>query len=209
MEQERWIDISHILNEKTPVFPGDYKTSLTKIKSLEEDYYTGYLLKSGFHTGTHIDIPMHLIREDKTTAEYPVSCFAGKGVLLDVRGEQVITMKPQYEKMDLDGNVVLLYTGFDQYYFEDKYFTEHPVVGDELAEFLLSQKIKILGMDMPAPDYPPFTFHKELLIHEIFVLENLTNLKKLTEVTEFEVIAFPLKIEAEASFVRAVCRVAE
>ena len=93
------------------------------------------------------------------------------------------------------------------YYHEEKYFTEHPVVSDELAEFLLSRKIKMLGMDMPAPDYHPFKFHKDLLMKGIFILENLTNLKELVLLKEFEVIALPLKISAEASLVRAVCKV--
>lgn len=62
-------------------------------------------------------------------------------------------------------------------------------------------------MDMPAPDYPLFTYHKALLSNEIFVLENITNLQELLRVSEFEVIALPLKISAEASFVRAICRI--
>lgn len=60
---------------------------------------------------------------------------------------------------------------------------------------------------MPAPDYPPFTFHKALLSNDIFVLENLTNLGSLLDKPNFEVMAFPLKISAEASFVRAVCQI--
>jgi kynurenine formamidase len=67
----------------------------------------------------------------------------------------------------------------------------------------------MLGMDMPAPDYFPFDFHKELLTNGIFLLENLTNLQELLGVNDFEVIALPLKIAAEASFVRAVCRIME
>jgi len=64
----------------------------------------------------------------------------------------------------------------------------------------------MLGMDMPAPDYPPFTFHKSLLSNGIFILENAANLEELTNLSAFEVMAFPLKISAEASLVRAVCR---
>lgn len=38
------------------------------------------------------------------------------------------------------------------------------------------------------------------------MLENLTNLNSLLGIDSFEVMAFPLKICAEASLVRAVCR---
>jgi len=201
------IDISHVIDNKTPIYPGDYQTSLSKFKTINQDYYNSFLLQTGLHTGTHIDIPMHLIDDRRTVVDFPVECFTGKGILLNVCGEDVITMKPEYEKNITENSIVLLYTGFDKFYFDEKYFSGHPIVSDELADFLLLKKIKMLGMDMPAPDYPPFAFHKELLANDIFLLENLTNLDKLTDASEIEVISFPLKITAEASPVRAVCRI--
>jgi len=203
------IDISHTLGADTPVYPGDNKKTLPQYKFPEKDHYTAYLLTSGLHTGTHIDVPMHLVEDDRTAADFPPDCFVGKGILLDVRGENPIGMKPRYREIIGDESIVLLYTGLDRYYYTetDKYFSQYPTVGGELADFLLSQKIKILGMDMPAPDYPPFTFHKALLANDIFVLENLTNLQSLSGMNDFEVIALPLKLSAEASPVRAVCRI--
>jgi len=201
----RLIDISNTLDESTPVFPGDHKTTLSIYKTIEKDHFNAYLLQSGLHTGTHIDIPMHLTDDNRPAADFPVNDFWGRGVLLDVRGEKSIGMKPVYEEMIREQDVILLLTDCDKGYFNDAYFSQHPVVSHDLAEFLLSRKIKILGMDMPAPDYPPFTFHKALLENGIFVLENLTNLKSLIGVNEFKVMALPLKINAEASFVRAVC----
>ena len=201
----RLIDISHTLDENTPVFPGDYKTTLSIYKTIEKDYHNAYLLQSCLHTGTHIDIPMHLIDDNRTTADFPLERFWGKGILLDVRGEKSIEMKSAYEDVICEQDIVLLFTNYDTNYFKDEYFSQHPIVSDDLANFLISKKIKMLGMDMPAPDYPPFAFHKALLKNEIFVLENLTNLQNLVGINKFEVLALPLKINAEASFVRAVC----
>ncbi len=203
----RLIDISHVLSEDTPIYPGDFKTTLQKHKTIEKDHYCSYLLSTCLHTGTHIDLPMHLINDNRVAAEFELDHFVGKGVLLDVRGEKLISMKPCYEEMISNGSIVLLYTDFDQYYNKVEYFTQHPVVSNELADFLLSKKIKILGMDMPSPDYPPFAVHKSLLSNDIFVLENVTSLDSLLGINSFEVFAFPLKISAEASFVRAVCRI--
>ena len=199
------IDISHVLDGHTPVFPGDCATTFTEYKTLERDYYSAYLLQSGLHTGTHVDMPMHLVPDGRHAKDFPPDCFCGKGVLLDVRGETVISMKPEYESLVCEQSIVLLYTGHDEVYFREEYFTRHPVVGDDLATFLLSRRIKMLGMDMPAPDCEPYVFHKQLLAAGIFVLENLTNLQSLIGLTSFEVMALPLKISAEASLVRAVC----
>ena len=199
------VDLTHVLDENTPIYPGDYKTALAAYKTIEKDSYNAYLLKSGLHTGTHVDIPMHLTEDTKFVAEYPLNSFIGRGVLFDVRGESIIQMKPSYKELTDENSVVLLFTGFDTIYGKEEYFTEHPVVSYDLAEYLLSVRIKMLGMDIPAPDYAPFAFHKELLKSGTLVLENLTNLQKLIGVESFEVMALPLKINAEASFVRAVC----
>ena len=203
------IDISHVLDNDTPIYPDDYKTTLTISKTIENDCYNAYLLQSGLHTGTHIDMPMHLIEDSKTAADFQLDSFIGNGVILDVRGERTIEMKPEYHEKINKGDVVLLFTGHDKNYSKAEYFTDYPTVSEELADFLLSKQIKMLGMDMPAPDYPPFEVHKKLLRNNIFILENLTNLQSLVGVDSFGVVAFPLKINAEASFTRAACMIIE
>lgn len=200
------IDISHTLSNESPVYPGTTEISITKNKTLENDYYNAYVMISGFHVGTHIDIPMHLTEDEKMVKDFPLDDFIGKGILLDVRGENSIVMKTSYEDTVVNDSIVLLYTGFDQHYYEDRYFKQHPTVDSKLTDFLISKKIKMLGMDMPAPDFPPFPCHKALFSNGIYVIENLTNLQNLLEIDNFEVIAFPLKISAEASFARVVCR---
>jgi kynurenine formamidase len=201
------IDISHLLSEDTPIYTGDYKTTLQKLKSIENDHYCSYLLTSCLHTGTHIDLPMHLLDDNRVVADFELNNFIGTGVLLDVRGEKLINMKTCYEDMITNESIVLLYTGFDKFYSSEEYFTQHPVVSEELADFMISKNIKMLGMDMPSPDYPPFTVHKKLFSHDIFIMENVTKLHSLIGINSFEVIAFPIKISAEASFIRAVCRI--
>ncbi|MFW6281647.1 MAG: hypothetical protein ACOC1O_02480 [bacterium] len=62
-------------------------------------------------------------------------------------------------------------------------------------------------MDLPSPDKYPFEIHKILFDNNILLIENLTNLSCLLSVSDFEIIAFPLKIKAEASIARVVARI--
>ncbi|EIC06005.1 cyclase family protein, partial [Acetivibrio thermocellus YS] len=87
------------------------------------------------------------------------------------------------------------------------HFNNYPVVDMEFAEFMVERKIKILGMDTPSPDKPPFPVHRLLLKNEIFILENLANLEALLDVEKFEVIALPLNIKADSSILRVVAKV--
>lgn len=202
------IDLTHPLNNSTPVFPGDAKVNLYKYKDITEDKYNGYVFETTLHIGTHIDAPMHLTEDNRFIDSFPLDCFTGKGVLIDVRREDIISMKSVYENLVFKDAIVLLYTGFDEFYYDkEKYFNAHPVISEELTNFFIQKQIKMLGMDISSPDYAPFTAHKALLSKDIFILENLTNLKKLSDIKNFEVYAFPLKITAEASQVRAMARI--
>lgn len=204
----KWIDLTHTLDEKTPGYPGDPPLRLKQDKTLEGDGYNAWKLETGFHVGTHIDAPMHLLPDVRGINAFPPDRFAGPGVLLNVQGESPIGMKREYEWQVMEDSIVLLYTGFSRFYNRPEYyFSQHPELTVELAEFLVGKKVKILGMDMPSPDHPPYRIHKLLLQNDVFILENLCRLEDLLDATEFEVMAFPLKIAAEGSLVRAVARV--
>ena len=115
-------------------------------------------------------------------------------------------MKPEYDTLVKQNNIVLLYTGFDTHYGTKEYYENHPCVDIEFCNFLIEKKIKMIGMDTPSPDRFPFEIHKLLFKNNIYILENLTNLDQLLNVDKFEVIAFPLKIKADSSMTRAVAR---
>lgn len=200
------VDISYPIVADMPVYPGDNSVFLQKSKTLELDHYTAFYLKTGLHAGTHIDIPMHLLDDNTTVDLWDIDHFIGNGVLLDVRGEHNIKYHAEYTELITDGAIVLLWTDYcDLFTSPDKYYNNHPIVCEDLADFFVSKQIKMLGIDMPSPDKAPFSVHKKLLNNSIIILENVTNLEALSKVKQFTVHAVPLKIQAEASLVRAFC----
>ncbi|MCL2351952.1 MAG: cyclase family protein [Firmicutes bacterium] len=202
------IDLSHDLTENTPVYPGDPAVGLTVSKTLDADGYTAYTLRAGMHAGTHVDAPMHMTRSEKTIGSFGAGCFCGKCAVLDARGKDAAGFMPEYAAAIRENEIILIRTGFDAYYSDpERYFGSHPVISPELADILIEGRIKMLGMDTPSPDRHPFALHKKLLGNGIFLLENLTNLGAVPAGRELELFAFPLKIGAEASPVRAVARV--
>lgn len=206
---DRLIDLSHSIDDLMPYYPGDSPTQLVKTNTIEKDGFTNYQLTTGMHSGTHLDGPMHLTNRTKFISEFPLESFIGEGCLLDVRDEPVIGMKDEYRFKVKSNCIVLLYTGYDSKYGTTEYYEEQPVINSELAEYLISQPIKILGIDLPSPDRHPFKIHKLLLQKNILILENLTNLDSLLEAKRFEIMAFPLKIKADSSLLRVVAKVIE
>jgi kynurenine formamidase len=201
-------DLSHIINSGTPVYPGDIKVAINNHANLEHDGYVSYTINSGLHVGTHIDAPMHMIENCNPIHTFPLDDFCGKACVFDVCGQDIISLTDTMKSLIKQYDIVLFYTGFDQFYGQPViYFANHPVITMELAKFLVSQKVKLVGFDMPSSDKPPFEIHKYLLKNNIFIVENLTNLEPLLLLNAFEFYAIPLKIEAEGSFVRAFAKV--
>ena len=199
-----WIDLSQKIEGKMPVYPGDKEVKIKREKSFDKDGYNMYIMESSFHIGTHVDGPMHLTDSNKYINDFPIERFCGSAVLLDVRGESVISLKEDYFKNIKENDIVLLYTGWDLEYGSHKYYNEHPVISEELANFLVMKKIKMIGMDTPSPDKEPHLIHKILFENEIMILENLKDLGKLLYIDKFNVIALPLNVESEASYTRAI-----
>lgn len=201
------IDLSHSIVNDMPVHPFDDSVKLYQDKFLEINKYNNFKLEIGMHAGTHIDTPMHLTNSKTFIDEIPLYSFIGKGCLLDARNEDIVTYKKEYSDMVSENDIVLLYTGHSEKYGTEEYFTKHPVINEDLVDFFIEKKIKMLGIDFPSPDNYPFKIHKKLFNHNILIIENLTNLSELLAVEDFQIIAFPLKIRAEASIVRVVAKI--
>ncbi|MFP4050813.1 MAG: cyclase family protein [Thermoplasmata archaeon] len=202
-----FLDLSHEITDDMPVYPFDDPVELDRTKSFEEDGYNYFRLETGLHAGTHIDIPMHMTDDETHMNEVPLNRFTGNGCILDVRNQSPIEYKDEYSEIVKENDIVLLYTGFDEKYGSKEYYADHPIVDESLAQFFVDKKIKMLGMDIPTPDKHPFNIHKTLFKNGILIIENLTNLSELSDVEDFEIIAFPLKIKADSSIARVLAKV--
>ncbi len=187
-----------------PVYPGDSHVSLNQTKFLANDGYNNFMIQTGLHVGTHIDTPMHMTKDKKRIADYSLSSFYGNGVILNAYNEKFVSYKEEYEGLIQKDDIVLVYTGHSNCYETDQYYTDYPSLTKELAQFLVDKKIKIVGMDTPSPDYYPFPIHQLFFKHQILMIENLCCLKDLLNIPSFQIYAFPLKIQADASLLRVV-----
>ena len=203
----KFIDLSHNIVNNMVVHPYDNAVKLYQDKFLQDDKYNNFRLEIGMHAGTHIDTPMHLINRKAFINEISIERFIGKGCLLDVRNESVIGYKEKYWDIVSKDDIILLFTNYSDKYGTEEYFTNHPVIDKELADFFIEKKIKILGIDLPSPDKYPFEIHKKLFENNILIIENMTNLSELLHISNFEIIALPLKIKAEASMARVIAKI--
>ncbi|NJE07952.1 cyclase family protein [Thermococcus sp. M39] len=183
------IDLTKTLSEELEVYAGDPGIKIKEWASLEKDGYYMNLLCFGEHSGTHVDAPAHFIKGGKTIDVLPLEKFFGKAVVIDTSdGQGEITIE-EVPKTDLEGKIVLFYSGGRE-------------LSVELAEFLVNARVKAVGTD--GMSIGNEEVHRTLLSAEIPIFENLTNLEKLIG-KNFTFIAFPLKIKnGSGSPVRAI-----
>jgi kynurenine formamidase len=204
------VDLTHTFTSDMPVYPGDPKATLEQVAFIDKDTYNDHKLSTLMHVGTHMDAPLHMIDNGKTMDEIPPENFFGQGILIDVRGKKEIDSSVLGGVTIRKDSLVLLYTGFGEKYRTDEYFKEYPEVKEDFAKQMVASQVRMVGMDMLGPDYDsPWVAHKILLGHDILIVENLTNLDQLLTVKNFDVIALPAKLKADAAPVRVVALIKE
>ena len=77
------IDLSHLVNNDTPVYPGTEKPHFEMANTIENDGFAETLIKMYSHTGTHMDAPAHMIDGASTLDSYVPSKFYGTAICID------------------------------------------------------------------------------------------------------------------------------
>ena len=203
----KYIDLTHTFKEKMPVFPGDVNAKLEQVSFFEKDGYNSFRVDTGMHVGTHMDAPFHMLAEGKKLSDFCPDKFIGRGQIIKASLSEDIDLGLLKNHDIQKGDIVLVHTGHDKKFGTEEYYKSYPEISMAFAEYLVSVGIKILGLDFPSPDGFPYNIHKLLFKNDILIIENLTNLSKLSKYANFNIIALPAKFEAAGAPVRVIAQI--
>jgi kynurenine formamidase len=212
-----WIDLTHRLTEdlsRSPAFP---KPAIRKILSMPEGNANITEIHMVVHHGTHVDAPSHFMIDGPTFDQIPLERLYGpavvwrieKGPLALITVEDLEAARPQLHP----GDMVLLDTGWARHINTEAY-EDHASLSAEAAEWLVAQRVKLLGVDFSTPDLTAhkrpadFTWpvHQILLSHGVLVAEHLANLRSLAN-RRVEVMFLALPIaDSDGAPARVVAR---
>lgn len=182
------IDFTMVLDENTPVFPGD---SGPEVKSVaghtKEGWHAMQLLHISSHMSTHIDAPFHMLENGRKLDEFPLETLIGEAMVLDARNKE-----PDLSTVRA-GGIVFLYTGQTEKAGTAAFFENPPEVSEQTARALIDKKVNVVGLDSYTIDNEPFKTHKLLLKHDILIVENLVGLKAMVG-RRFQCTILPLKL---------------
>ncbi|MBQ3054944.1 MAG: cyclase family protein [Oscillospiraceae bacterium] len=201
------IDLTHLIEETMPVYPGTEPPILANANTIPADGFCETKLTMYSHTGTHIDAPGHVIEGRTLLDEFPASQFVGKAVVIDCTdcsGE--IPLSKVLGCADAASADFLLFrTGWERYWGQDAYFDAYPYVSEEIIDFVLSGNYKGIGFDTIGLDpVGSLTLHLKLFTKDIINIENLKNLEMCGSGL-FDFAVLPLKFQnADGAPARAV-----
>lgn len=211
----RPLDLSLAITKSIPTFPGSPRPQFIRWADISKDGYNLELLFLSSHTGTHLDAPYHFAKDGIKIHQIPLARLVGKAILIklpNIKPNGAIT-KSDIRSFEKDNekipnnSSVFFFTSWQKNLKKDNYFTENPGLSVTAAQYLASKKINLVGIDSPSIDIGQNTsygVHHILSKHNILIVENLTNLDKISS-TKFDFAILPLKLQdATGSPVRAI-----
>jgi kynurenine formamidase len=167
------------------------KISCQKYFHESEGEYESTSILLPAHTATHID----LVFRDK---RIDLNRMVGRGKLIDathISGREVRYADIANRNDITRGNFVFFRTGWTQFAGTEQYY-DHPELSSEVVHWLISREINMVGVDALGlgKGRKHGEYDRLLANHNIFVIENLTNLSEIPK-QDFTVYCFPLRID--------------
>ncbi len=210
------IDLSRTLTPGQETFKLELNTFFVDeyvdwVKREENDWYIIEEVLACSHVGTHIEVPLHHVKEGKDCAEFPLEKTMGEAIVLDfsdkksrepITAEDIRAKSANMKK----GDIVLLREKRSKYY-NTKLYLERPYLTFDAAEYLVKKGMKCIGVDAEGIENDKDInqpIHRFLLERDIPIIEELQNLESINAERVF-LISFPLKIKGlDASPARVV-----
>jgi len=209
------IDLSLTISSKIPNFPGSPLTQIIPWSKIETDGYNLELLFSSTHTGTHMDAPFHFLKNGAKIHKIVPNRFMRNAILVKLKKgpnqsitkTDITTFEKEFGKISHNSTVVFFTNWQKNLKKDDLYFTQNPGLTLTAAKYLAKKKLNLIGIDSPSIDLgrdASFSVHRVLAKNNILIVENLSNLEKITSQV-FQLLVFPLKLKnATGSPVRAI-----
>ena len=205
------IDLSHNIEEGMLTFcaPWHSIVSITQLGRLDVEGRRTSLISVGSHTGTHIDAPLHFIKNGKSIDQIPLKKLIGDVSIIDLsslKENEVVS----YEilKTFNFGKKVIFNFGWAKYWNTRKFYKNYPYFSKDAAQYLVDFGVELVGMDTASPDDSRIVLsgenlgseldspiHKLFLKNQIVILEYLANLDAIDDEKNWKLIAMPLKLK--------------
>lgn len=196
LDSEGWLDVSVPIRTGMVHYPGNPPVQLDFVRDLERgDAETLSHLSLSVHTGTHVDAPIHFLRNGAAVDQLPIDTLIGPARVIDVPDAEGITARHLTPHGIGVGERILLRTRNSQRcWTSDEFVADYSYVCTDAAELLAEKHVRLLGIDylsIGRGETNP-QVHRILLGAGIVILEGLD----LSEIAAgwHDLICLPLRL---------------
>lgn len=191
-------------------WPGDPAFHIERVEDQEKgDVATVSKMTLGVHTGTHMDAPLHFIRNARSIDEIPLDATMGRARVIEIGDTKSIKRQELPGHAISAGERILFKTvNSDRAWTSDEFEENFVFISQDAARYLAERGIRCVGVDYLSVggfrEDGPETHHA-LLEAGIWIIEGL-NLKGIAP-GEYELACLPLKlVGSEGAPARAILR---
>lgn len=208
-----WIDIS-IYNKNGMVgWPGDPAFSIKRISDMDDvdkkcDLNVSLITMTS-HTGTHMDAPLHWIRDGKSIDEMPLNTTVGRARVIEIKDLESIKVSELKDYGLSRGERILFKTQNSRTrYKTDEFARDFVYISIEAAKHIAQCGVLMVGVDyMSVGGFQADgrQIHLALLEAGIWIIEGLD--LSQAEAGVYELICLPLRLRGcDGAPARAILR---
>lgn len=178
-------------------WPGDPGVKIGRLRDIEKgDRCNVSLLSLGSHTGTHMDAPLHFIRDGQSLDQMPPEATLGRARVIQITDRESIKPAELARHSPRPGERILFKTRNSTRSWKSDDFDEDFVyISKEAAAILAARKVRTVGVDYLSVGgfkKDGLETHLALLGAGIWIIEGL-NLSRIKPGV-YELACLPLKI---------------
>jgi len=208
-----WIDATATLDPATtPVYEGDAPMVFRFLRDMRKgDVLTLSAYSLGAHSGTHIDAPMHFIRDGSSIDRVPIERLIGPARVVEIPDDVQAIDAAQLNRHQWRGAERLLFrtrSSARGWMRSPTFHRDFAYVSPDAAQLLADAGVQLIGIDYISAEQfgaPAPASHRILLGRGIPIVEGL--LLEAVGPGDYELIVLPMKVAGhEGAPARAVMR---
>jgi arylformamidase len=202
-------DISLSISNNMTVWPGDTPVRLLRNNDIQQgDLYTSSQITTTVHVGSHLDAPMHFLKNGYGVDQIDLNKLIGPCLVIDLPNINKIDAQ-SLENANIPGKTKRLLcrtrNSKNRLYQDNAFHTDYVAIDPSGADWIVQRGIQLIGLDyFSVSTYDSsIPTHEKLLKNDVIPVEGLDLCNIVPG--EYQLICLPLKImDCEGSPVRAI-----
>ncbi|MEO8192981.1 MAG: cyclase family protein [Gemmatimonadales bacterium] len=208
-----WIDVTATLDPATtPVYEGDAPMKFDFLKDMRKgDVLTLSVLSMGAHSGTHIDAPMHFVRDGAPIDSVSLDALIGPARVIDIADSVQAIDAAELNRHQWKGAERVFFrtrSSLRGWMSSNAFHRDFAYVAPDAAQLLADAGVKLVGIDYISAEQfgaPAPKTHQILLGEGIPIVEGLMLVG--AGAGDYDAIVLPIKVAGhEGAPARAIVR---